>query len=356
MTFRLRDDNTIPGRGTWWNTDNRFESRSYAYEGADEPEGAPRVGTMYLEDSSRTILARNESPDVGFDFSINPYRGCEHGCVYCYARPTHEYLGYSAGLDFETKILFKPRAAELLEQALAKKSWRPDVIAMSGVTDPYQPIEREKRLTRGCLEVLARYRNPVVVVTKNRMVARDLDVLAQLAADQCAGVLVSLTTLDLSLNRILEPRSSSPEQRLETIRALHDAGVPVGVLVAPVIPGLTDHEIPALLARAFDAGARHAGYVMLRLPHAVAPLFEAWLEQHFPQRKEKVLHRLQSMRGGALYQSAFGERMRGTGFHADEVANLFNLMGRRLGFGSAGMGLRTDRFRSAGGRQLELDF
>lgn len=356
MTIRLRGDDTISGRGTWWNTDNRFESQSYVYEEDDAPSEAGRVATVYLEDLSRTIVTRNDSPDVGFDYSVNPYRGCEHGCVYCFARPTHEYLGYSAGLDFESKILYKPRAAAMLGEALSKRSWEPTVIAMCGVTDPYQPIEREKRLTRACLEVLSTYRNPAVIVTKNSRVTRDLDVLSAMATHGCAGVLISLTTLDLSLNRILEPRSSSPEQRLTAIRALHEAGVPVGVLVAPVIPGLTDHEMPALLAAAYDAGARHAGYVLLRLPHAVAPLFEAWLERHYPQRKEKVLRRLQSMRGGALYQSAFGERMRGTGFHADEISNLFHVMRKRLGFRTTPMGLRTDGFRPAGGEQMELGF
>jgi DNA repair photolyase len=356
MNFRLRDDSTIQGRGAWWNPDNRFETASCAYEGEDQPAGAERVPTVFLEDRSQSILARNDSPDVGFNVSVNPYRGCEHGCVYCYARPTHEYLGYSAGLDFETKIFYKPRAPQLLDEALRRKSWKPEIIAMSGVTDPYQPIEREKHLTRGCLEVLAQYRNPVAIVTKNRLVARDVGLLGEMAAHGCASVMISLTTLDLKLNRILEPRTSAPTQRLETIRILADAGVPVGVLIAPIIPAINDHEIPALLSAAYDAGARYAGYVMLRLPHAVAPLFTAWLEAHFPDRKDKVLHRLQSVRGGALYQSAFGVRMRGTGVHADQVANLFHIVHRKLGFRTDEMGLRVDGFRPAHGAQLELGF
>ncbi|MBX3176900.1 MAG: PA0069 family radical SAM protein [Candidatus Hydrogenedentes bacterium] len=356
MNFRLRDDESIPGRGTWWNPDNRFEDRSAAYEGEDAPEGPARVPTTYLEDASQTIIARNSSPDVGFDVSINPYRGCEHGCVYCYARPTHEYMGYSAGLDFESVIFYKPRAAELLERELSKRSWKPEVIAMSGVTDPYQPVEREMKLARGCLEVLAKFRNPVGIVTKNRLVCRDIDILAEMAADGCAGVMISLTTLDLALNRILEPRTSSPAQRLEAISRLSQAGIPVGVLVAPVIPAITDHEIPALLQAARDAGARHAGYVMLRLPHAVAPLFDAWLAEHFPDRKDKVLHRIQSMRGGALYSAEFGTRMRGTGIHADQVAHLFQVFCKRLGFQPGAWDLRTDHFRPAGGAQLELGF
>ena len=344
------------GRGAWWNPENRFEGRSCVYEGEDVPEADARVPTTFLEDASQSILTFNDSPDVGFEVSINPYRGCEHGCVYCYARPTHEYMGYSAGLDFETTIFYKPRAAALLDAALAKKSWSPRVIAMSGVTDPYQPIEREMQLTRGCLEVLARYRNPVAIVTKNRLVTRDADILGAMACDGAAGVLISLTTLDLSLNRILEPRSSSPVQRLEAIRQLSAAGVPVGVLVAPVIPGLTDHEIPALLAAAREAGARYAGYVMLRLPHAVAPLFSSWLDAHYPDRKEKILNRIRGMRGGALNRSAFGERMRGTGFHADHVAHLFHVMHGKLGFETGDMGLRADAFRPAGGAQLELEW
>jgi len=356
MNFRLRDDEKMPGRGAWWNPDNRFEDRSCVYEDDDIPEGPSRVPTRFLEDASQSIVTRNDSPDVGFEYSVNPYRGCEHGCVYCFARPTHEYMGYSAGLDFETTIFYKPRAPELLDTALAQKSWQPRVIAFSGVTDPYQPIEREKKLTRGCLEVLARYRNPVAIVTKNRMVARDVDLLSAMASHQTAGVLISLTTLDLDLNRKLEPRTSSPAQRLDTIQRLSEAGIPVGVLIAPVIPGLTDHEIPALLSAARSAGARFAGYIMLRLPHAVAPLFTSWLEAYYPARKEKVENRLRAMRGGALYRSAFGERMRGTGFHADQVANLFNVLHGKLGFESGRMDLRTDGFRPAGGAQLELGF
>ncbi len=356
MRHRLRDDETIQGRGAWWNPENRFETRSMEYEGEDVPEGDKRVPTTYLEDTSKSILTFNDSPDVGFEVSVNPYRGCEHGCVYCYARPTHEYMGYSAGLDFESTIFYKPRAAQLLEAELSKKSWKPRVIALSGVTDPYQPIERDMRLTRACLEVLARFKNPATIITKNRMVTRDADILAELASDNKAGVMISLTTLDLSLNRILEPRTSSPTQRLQAIQQLSEAGIPVGVLLAPIIPGITDHEIPALLSAAREAGARHAGYIMLRLPHAVAPLFTSWLEEHYPDRKEKVLNRLRSMRGGSLYRSVFGERMRGTGIHADQIANLFSVVHDKLGFDPSGMQLRTDDFLPAGGAQLDLQF
>ena len=354
MAIHLRDDDTQPGRGTWWNTANRFEDRACHYEEDDEPTTEGRVATELFEDHAKSIIAKNDSPDVGFDFSINPYRGCEHGCVYCYARPTHEYMGYSAGLDFETKLFYKPHAATLLRKGLDSRSWRPSVIAMSGVTDPYQPIESHLKLSRACLEVLGERRNPVVIITKNRRVTRDIDLLSTMATDHCAGVFISLTTLDLKLNRILEPRTSSPQQRLDAIAALHAAGIPVGVLVAPVIPGLTDHEIPQLLSEARAAGASYAGYVLLRLPHAVAPLFSTWLERHYPDRKEKVLQRIMSMRDGALNKSVFGERMRGTGIHADQIQRMFHLMHRRLGFEPGPMDLRTDKFVPAGGEQLGL--
>jgi DNA repair photolyase len=354
LAIRLQQDASLRGRGAWWNTENRFEERSWAYEDGDVPSGREKVSTELIEDYAKSIISRNDSPDVGFDFSINPYRGCEHGCAYCYARPTHEYMGYSAGLDFETKIFYKSNAGELLQSQLAKKSWRPSVIALSGATDPYQPVERKLSLTRSCLGVLSTFRNPAVVITKNRLVLRDIDVLAEMAARRGVGVLVSLTTLDLRLNRILEPRSSTPGQRLDVVAALRQAGVPVGVLVAPVIPGLTDHELPQLMSAAHEHGARFAGYVMLRLPHAVAPLFSAWLDEHYPDRKEKVLNRLRAMRGGSLYQSAFGARMRGSGLHADQTARLFEIMHKKLGFKSGKMELRTDLFRRPGGEQLEL--
>mgnify|MGYP003641859923 CR=1 FL=1 len=354
MGLQLENDKIMTGRGAWWNTSNRFEDRDYAYEDDDAPCGAERVPTTLIADDAKSIVSRNDSPDVGFEFSVNPYRGCEHGCVYCYARPTHEYMGYSAGLDFETKIFYKADAPRLLEEALSKPRWRPAVVAMSGVTDPYQPTERKMGLSRGCLQVFAARRNPVVIITKNRLVGRDSDILQEMARAGCAGVLVSLTTLDLGLNRRLEPRTSSPQQRLEVIEALSEAGIPVGVLVAPVIPGLTDHEIPQLLSAARERGARFAGYIVLRLPHAVAPLFTSWLGVHYPERQEKVLNRIQAMRGGQLYRSVFGERMRGTGIHADQIERLFSVMHQKLGFESGGMGLRTDQFVRPGGEQLSL--
>ncbi len=277
------------GRGTGENPPNRFERSWHEIDPEEgEPDEVSAPVTQFLRDSSRTIIATNDSPDIPFEASVNPYRGCEHGCVYCYARPTHEYLGFSAGLDFETKILVKEDAPELLRRELSAARWRPKPIAMSGVTDPYQPVERKLRVTRRCLEVLAEFRNPVSVVTKNRLVTRDLDLLSELASHEAAAVFVSVTTLDQALVRRLEPRTSTPDARLAAIEELAGAGVPTGVLVAPVIPGLTDQEIPAILAAAAKAGAKYAGYVPLRLPLGVGPLFESWLESHFPGKRDRV--------------------------------------------------------------------
>lgn len=359
----LRDDAALRGRGASWNPVNRFGGTEYVT--AEEQEGvcagqedeafeAPRPGTQFLEDRSQSILSYNESPDVGFDVSVNPYRGCEHGCIYCYARPTHEYLGFSAGLEFETRILVKRRAPALLREALASPKWTPQPIAFSGVTDCYQPIERRLELTRACLEVMAAFRNPALIVTKNRLVARDADILGEMAGDRCAAVAVSIPTLDLTLNRALEPRSSSPTQRLEAIAALRAAGVPVRVLVAPVIPGITDHEIPSILQAAADAGAEGASYIMLRLPHAVAPLFERWLEQHYPARKEKVMSRIRDIRQGGLNESGFGARMRGHGVFAAQVRGLFRGALHRSGLAQAPFPLDANRFRRPGIDQLEL--
>jgi DNA repair photolyase len=252
--------------------------------------------------------------------------------VYCYARPTHEYLGFSAGLEFETRVMVKESAPALLREALASPKWSPQPIGLSGVTDPYQPVERKLKLTRRCLEVLRDFRNPVIVITKNRLVARDVDLLGELALHNAASVYLSISTLDLGLNRILEPRTSSPAQRLQAVRELSDAGVPVGVLVAPVIPGLTDHEIAPVVEAAGKAGARFAGTIVLRLPLAVAPLFEQWLDQHFPDRKDKVLNRIRSMRGGKLYDSSFEARMSGKGPFAEQIQSMFSIACRKAGF------------------------
>jgi DNA repair photolyase len=291
---------------------------------------------------------------VGFTWSINPYRGCEHGCIYCYARPTHEYLGFSAGLDFETKILVKHDAPELLRRTLAAPRWQPQVLAMSGVTDPYQPIERRLHLTRRCLEVLAEFRNPVVIVTKSALVTRDVDVLKALAGDRAAAVYLSVTTLDGHLARLLEPRASQPVRRLAVIETLAQAGVPVGVLVAPVIPGLTDHEMPAILAAAARVGAQCAGYVTLRLPHGVAALFEDWLRQHAPTKQVKILQRIRALRGGKLNDARFGVRMQGEGVWADHIAALFTLACRKAGLQSRDLQLSTAAFHRPAGAQLSL--
>jgi DNA repair photolyase len=276
---------------------------------------------------------------------VNPYRGCEHGCIYCYARPTHEYLGFSPGLDFETKILVKHTAPQLLRETLASTGYEPKSITISGVTDPYQPIERKLRLTRGCLEVCAEFRNPVGIVTKNRLVTRDIDVLQELDRFDAAAVFLSVTTLDVSLNRILEPRTSLPEQRLGAIAELAEAGIPAGVLVAPVIPGLNDSEIPSILEAAASAGARTAGFIVLRLPHGVAPLFESWLDEHMPERKDRILNRVRSVRGGKLNDPRFGSRMSGEGFHADQIEQLFRVACRKRGLNEDRFDLSTAHFR-----------
>ncbi len=314
------------GRGTGWNPENRFE-RLHVECDASEGEARP---TVFYRDASRSILAENESPDVGFRFSLNPYRGCEHGCVYCYARPSHEYLSFSAGLDFETRILIKPEAPELLRAALTSPHWEPQVIALSGNTDCYQPIERQLRLTRRCLEVLREFLNPVSVVTKSALVTRDADVLADLARAGATHVHISLTTLDADLAARLEPRAARPARRLEAVGALARAGIPVGVFVAPVIPGLTDWEIPSILRAAADAGARAASWMLLRLPPPVDALFEEWLARCYPESRQRILGRIRQCRGGRLNDSRFGRRMRGEGAYAEHIENLFAAVAKRL--------------------------
>jgi DNA repair photolyase len=346
--------NSSRGRGTPENPPNRFERLAYL-SFIDSPDDEERaVKTQYLKDASRSLITYNDSPDVGFDASINPYRGCEHGCIYCYARPYHEYLGFSAGLDFETRILVKEDAPELLREELASPKWQPKVVAISGVTDAYQPIERKLQLTRRCLEVLAEFRNPVVIVTKNQLVTRDIDLLKELANFDAAAVCVSVTTLDAELARVMEPRTSTPANRLEAIRTLPEAGVPVRALVAPVIPGLTDHEIPSIIQAASEAGARHAGYVVVRLPHGVKELFERWLEDHFPDRKKKVLNRIRAIRGGKLNDPNFGSRMRGEGVFAEQINSMFKLACRRGGIEFGAPELSTAAFRRPAQPQLSL--
>ncbi len=332
-------------RGATANPANRFNKLHYEYDESILEEELPARKTVFLQDTTSSIITYNDSPDVGFDASINVYRGCEHGCAYCYARPTHEYLGFSAGLDFESKILVKDHAPQLLREELSDSKYQPRVLAMSGVTDPYQPIERQLGLTRQCLKVLAEFRNPVAIVTKNYLVTRDIDLLKQLAAFGAANVYVSITTLDNQLRGELEPRTSPVSKRLDTLRALSDEGIPCGVLIAPVIPGLTEHEIPSILAAASDAGAQYAGYIMLRLPSGVKQLFESWLEKHFPDRKAKILNRIRSVRDGQLNDTRFGRRMRGRGIYADQVARLFSLGCARAHIDTQSPPANTSHFR-----------
>lgn len=347
--------NPIPARGAATNPPNRFEKIHLEPDPEWNPEEDPLPQTQFLRDNTQTIIAYNDSPDIRFEASINPYRGCEHGCIYCYARPFHEYLGFSSGLDFETKIMVKQNAPELLRAELSSKKWKPQTIAMSGVTDCYQPIERRLKLTRGCLEVLAEFRNPVALITKNSLVTRDIDVLSELARHQAVAVFISLTTLNSELRKVMEPRTSPPAARLAAIQKLSQAGIPVGVMLAPIVPGLTDSEIPALMKAAAEAGARSAAYVVLRLPHAVAPLFEQWLVKHFPDRKENILNRLRSMREGKLYRPQFGSRMSGEGIYADQISQLFEVARRRAGIPEHGPELSAAGFRRPQGPQLSLE-
>jgi DNA repair photolyase len=321
----------IHGRGTHQNPKNRFERLHVEndFEHIEQEDGfaesLTQHSTDYYDDTTKTIIAQNDSPDVGFTHSINPYRGCSHGCVYCFARIGHEYLGFSSGLDFETKIMVKKAAPELLRQELSSPRYKPVALMMSGVTDCYQPAEKKFQITRRCLEVLAEFKNPVSIITKNHLVTRDIDVLSKLAALDATVVLVSITTLDPELARRMEPRTSAPRRRLDAIRELTAAGIPAGVMVAPVIPGLTDHEMPSILKAAADAGARCAGYTPLRLALSIAGLFEQWLTDHFPDRKEKILNRIRSMRGGKLNDPRFGSRMRGEGIWADQLRTMFEM-------------------------------
>jgi DNA repair photolyase len=306
----------------------------------------PLAQVEVYEDATREILSHNDSPDVGFRWSVNPYRGCAHACAYCYARPTHEYLGFGAGTDFDTRIAAKLRAPELLREAFERPSWRGEPVAFSGVTDCYQPLEASLRLTRGCLEVCAAYRNPVSIITKAPLVERDLDLLAALAALGAAEVTISLPFLDQERARALEPGAAAPARRLETVRRLTGAGIPTGVLLAPVIPGLNDEEIPRALEAAADAGATHAGWVLLRLPGSVAAVFEERLRAALPERAARVMHRIRESRGGALYDGRFGVRQRGGGALAAAIGGLFEAAARRAGLATGpGAGERATPFR-----------
>jgi DNA repair photolyase len=341
----VQDQRVIRGRGATMNPANRFVQIHLERDPDFDPAEDLAPHTQVFKDETTTIISYNDSPDVGFTASINPYRGCEHGCIYCYARPTHEYLGFSAGLDFETRIMVKEQAPELLRKELSSRKWKPQTLAISGVTDCYQPLERKFKLTRQCLEVLAEFRNPAGIITKNFGVTRDIDVMQELARFDAIAVFVSVTTLDSSLAQKMEPRTSLPQHRLGAVQKLHDAGIPVGVMLAPMIPGLTDHEMPAILDAAVKAGAQYAGYVPVRLPFAVKDLFQKWLETHFPDRKDKVLNRIRAMRGGKLNDPNFGSRMSGEGLFADQMASLFEVAARKAGLADRRLDLSTASFR-----------
>jgi DNA repair photolyase len=334
------------GRGALSNVSSRYDSEKKVRtsDGWDLEDELPPLRTTLTRDATRTILARNTSPDVPFDRSINPYRGCEHGCIYCFARPTHAYLGLSPGLDFETRILFKPDAARLLTEELASPKYRPDVVAMGTNTDPYQPVERELKITRSILRVLSEFNNPVGIVTKSHLVTRDIDILGDMARRNLAEVFLSLTTLDKALARDMEPRASAPHRRLDAIKALADAGVPVGVMVAPMIPGLNDHEMEALLEQAREAGATRAGFIVLRLPLEIKDLFDEWLHAHRPDRADRVLSLIRQLRGGSLYKAEFGARMKGEGPIAELLGARFQAAVKRLGFNKTRYRLDTMRF------------
>ena len=344
------------GRSSGFNLPNRFEKLHLEPMEMDvrPEEGEPRVPTTFYRDASRSILSKNTSPDLPFSYSINPYRGCEHGCIYCYARPSHEYLGFSAGLDFESKITVKLDAADLLRAAFTRRSWKPQMVALSGNTDCYQPVERKLRLTRGCLSVFLEFRNPAGIVTKNALILRDLDILREMAAMHLVHVLVSITTLDRELTSIMEPRTSTPERRLQTIRSLASAGVPVGVNVAPIIPGLTDEEIPNILRAAASAGAETAGCELLRLPGAVEPLFLDWLNRQLPDRAGKIINRIRDTRAGKLNDARFGLRMSGQGEIARAIDALFELNARRFKLDGKWPRLDTEHFRRPKPEQRDL--
>ena len=342
------DPRLLKGRGARSNDSSRYDSeRRVGFDDgwtADD-ETPPPIKTEITRDATRTIIARNTSPDISFNQSINPYRGCEHGCIYCFARPTHAYLGLSPGLDFETKLLVKPDAAKLLEAELRKPSYQPQVIAMGTNTDPYQPIERDWRVTRSILQVLADFKNPVAIVTKSALIARDIDILAPMAAEGLAKVALSITTLDRKLARLMEPRAATPERRLQTLRALSAAGIPTGVMTAPVIPALNDEEIESILAAAADAGAVQAGYTLLRLPLEIKDLFREWLETQVPGRAKHVMSLIRSMRGGKDYDSNWDTRMTGAGPYASLIAQRFAIATRRLGLNRNRVALDASKFR-----------
>ncbi|MEX0904873.1 MAG: PA0069 family radical SAM protein [Balneolaceae bacterium] len=344
----------IRGRGAAQNPKNRFLETSLEYDIDEETGQLNRPDTKLIPDHTVNIISTNKSPDIGFEVSINPYRGCEHGCVYCYARPTHEFLGMSAGLDFESKIIVKYDAPVLLRKALADKKWKPQTLVMSGVTDPYQPIEKKLRITRGCIEVLAESNHPLVIITKNYGVTRDIDLISRLAKINAVKVVLSITSLDKNLTSTMEPRTSRPPKRLQAVRELSEAGIPVHVNIAPLIPGLTDDEIVPIMEAAAEAGAGSVSTVILRLPYGVKDLFVKWLEDHHPDRKQKVLNKIKSLKNGELNRSEFGERFRGEGPYGEQIKQLVGIHARRLGLNKENKSLNTSHFKGPQTDQLNL--
>jgi len=346
--FTSQIPNTIRGRGARSNVTGRFEAHQReAFDDGwtlEDPEPA-QIETTVSAEKAKVIITRNDSPDVGFSASINPYRGCEHGCIYCYARPAHAYMGLSPGLDFESKLFFKPEAARLLEKELSKPTYRPEFIHIGGNTDPYQPQERKLRITRGVIEVLVRFRHPFSVITKSALVVRDLDLLAEAGSMDLTRVAISITTLDRRLARSMEPRAATPEKRMDAVRRLTGAGVPVTVMFAPCIPGLNDHEMEAVLERAAEAGASGAGYVALRLPREIKDLFREWLESDHPDRARRVMSLVRQMRGGLDYDLRWGSRMRGEGPIGDLMATRFAAAKKRYGLDQGWGQLSTAKFR-----------
>lgn len=349
----------LKGRGAQINPKNRFEKLSvedFIFDDWSDFEEIPNnnLPTEYYLDKSRTVIAKNDSYDVGFDYSFNPYRGCEHGCIYCYARPTHEYLGFSSGIDFETKIMVKPDAAHLLEKEFQKKNYKPDLIMFSGNTDCYQPVEKKLQITSEALKICLKYGNPVAIITKNALIQRDIDIIKEMAELGIVSVTISVTTLDKSLARKMEPRTSTPEMRLRTIEVFAENNIPVGVNVAPVIPGLTDKEIPDIIREASQRGAEFAGYIMLRLPYSVKDLFIEWINREFPEKASKVLNSIKSVRNGKLNSSERGIRFKGEGELADTIKRLFQISCAKYGLSKRTFDFTTEHFKSDHTAQIQL--
>ncbi len=344
----------IKGRGSAQNPKNRFLKTNLEYEIDAETGQLKKPKTQLLKDHTSSVISKNQSPDIPFDVGLNPYRGCEHGCVYCYARPTHEFLGMSAGLDFESKIVVKYDAPELLKKALADQNWKPQTLVMSGVTDPYQPIEKELEITRRCVKILTDCSHPLVIITKNYLVTRDIDYLKKLAEIGAVRVTISITSLRPEITNVMEPRTSRPARRLKAIEELTQAGIPVNVNIAPIIPGLTDDEIVPMMEAAANAGASSIAHTIVRLPYGVKDLFSKWLKDHFPSRKDKVLNRIRSLKDGQLNRSEFGERFQSVGPYANQIKQLIQIHKKRLGLDQTVPPLIRSHFRRPTDGQLNL--